>query len=40
MADTRRRIRGRTVLFVTHDASELEALGADQMLSLPVCVRT
>lgn len=40
MADTRQRIRGRTVLFVTHDASELEALGADQTLSLPVCVRT
>ena len=40
MADTRQRIRGRTVLFVTHDASELEALGADQTLSLPMCVRT
>lgn len=36
MADTRQRICDRTVLFVTHDASELEALGVRQTLSLPV----
>ena len=36
MADTWQRIRGRTVLFVTHDASELDALGVSQTLSLPV----
>ena len=36
MADTRQRICGRTVLFVTHDASELEAMGVRQTLHLPV----
>lgn len=35
MADTKRRICDRTVLFVTHDASELDALGVGQTLSLP-----
>ena len=40
MADTRQRIRGRTVLFVTHDASELDALGVSQTLSLQLCDRT
>lgn len=39
MADTRQRIRGRTVLFVTHDASELAALGVSQTLSLSLCER-
>lgn len=34
MADTRRRCAGRTVLFVTHDPAELEALGAVQRLEL------
>ena len=34
MADTRRRCAGRTVLFVTHDPAELEALGAGQRLEL------
>ena len=34
MADTRRRCAGRTVLFVTHDPTELEALGAVQRLEL------
>lgn len=37
MADTQQRICGRTVLFVTHDASELTALGVSQTLSLPLC---
>ena len=32
--DTRRRCAGRTVLFVTHDPAELEALGAVQRLEL------
>ena len=32
MADTRRRCAGRTVLFVTHDPTELEAMGAVQRL--------
>ena len=36
MADTRQRICGRTVLFVTHDASELEAMGVGKTLHLPV----
>lgn len=40
MADTKQRISARTVLFVTHDASELEALGVSQTLSLPLCDRT
>lgn len=39
MADTRQRIRGRTVLFVTHDASELDVLGVSQTLSLSLCDR-
>ena len=39
MADTKRRICGRTVLFVTHDASELAALGVSQTLSLSLCER-
>lgn len=34
MADTRRRCDGRTVLFVTHDPTELEAMGAVQRLEL------
>ncbi len=34
MADTRRRCAGRTVLFVTHDPTELEAMGAVQRLEL------
>ena len=34
MADTRRRCSGRTVLFVTHDSAELEALGAVKRLEL------
>ena len=34
MADTRRRCAGRTVLFVTHDPAELEAMGAVQRLEL------
>ena len=34
MADTRRRCAGRTVLFLTHDPAELEALGAVQRLEL------
>lgn len=40
MTDTRQRIRGRTVLFVTHDASELDTLGVSQTLSLQLCDRT
>lgn len=36
MADTKRRIQGHTVLIVTHDASELDALGVSQTLTLPV----
>ena len=35
MADTRRRCEGRTVLLVTHDPSEAEALGAVQVIHLP-----
>ena len=34
MADTRRRCAGRTVLFVTHDQTELEAMGAVSRLTL------
>ena len=34
MADTRRRCDGRTVLFVTHDPTELEAMGAVWRLEL------
>ena len=34
MADTRRRCDGRTVLFVTHDPTELETMGAVQRLEL------
>lgn len=34
MADTRRRCDGRTVLFVTHDPTELKAIGAVQRLEL------
>ena len=34
MADTRRRCDGRTVLFVTHDPTKLEAMGAVQRLEL------
>ena len=34
MADTRRRCDGRTVLFVTHDPTELKAMGAVQRLEL------
>ena len=34
MADTRRRGQGRTVLLVTHDPTEPEALGAGQILTL------
>ena len=34
IADTRRRCDGRTVLFVTHDPTELEAMGAVQRLEL------
>lgn len=34
MADTRRRCDGRTVLFVTHDPTELEAMGAVQRVEL------
>ena len=34
MADTRRRCAGRTVLFVTHDPTELEAMGAVQRREL------
>lgn len=36
IADTRRRIAGRTTLFVTHDATELEALGVTQTCHLPL----
>lgn len=36
IADTRQRIRGRTTLFVTHDATELEALGVTQTCHLPL----
>ena len=35
MADTRRRCAGRTVVLVTHDGTEAEALGAVQVLHLP-----
>ena len=35
IADTRRRCAGRTVLLVTHDPGELDALGAAQRLELP-----
>ena len=35
MADTRRRCAGRTVLLVTHDAREADALGAVQVIHLP-----
>ena len=35
LADTRRRCAGRTVLLVTHDPGEAEALGAVQVLHLP-----
>ena len=35
MADTRRRCTGRTVLLVTHDLGETQALGAMQVLRLP-----
>lgn len=35
MADTRRRCAGRTVLFVTHDPTELAAMGTVQRLELP-----
>ena len=35
MADTRRRCTGRTVLLVTHDLGETQALGAVQVLRLP-----
>ena len=35
MADTRRRCAGRTVLLVTHDLGETQALGAVQVLRLP-----
>lgn len=34
MADTRKRCAGRTVLLVTHDASELDAMGVAQRLTL------
>ena len=34
MADIRRRCDGRTVLFVTHDPTELEDMGAVQRLEL------
>ena len=36
MADTRRRCAGRTALLVTHDADEAAALGATQILRLPL----
>lgn len=36
MADTRRRCAGRTVLLVTHEPTELEALGVAHRLLLPV----
>ena len=34
MEDTRRRCAGRTVLLVTHDASELAAMGAETCLTI------
>lgn len=34
MEDTRRRCEGRTVLFVTHDPSELERMGVEACLTL------
>lgn len=34
MADTKRRCAGRTVLLITHDASELDAMGVVQRLTL------
>lgn len=34
MEDTRRRCEGRTVLFVTHDSSELEFMGIETCLTL------
>ena len=34
LAEVRRRCAGRTVLFVTHDPTELEAMGAVQRLEL------
>lgn len=34
MQDTRTRCKGRTVLFVTHEASELDAMGATGLLTL------
>lgn len=34
MEDTRRRCEGRTVLFVTHDSSELEFMGVETCLTL------
>ena len=36
MADTRRRCAGRTVLLVTHDVREADALGAVQVIHLPL----
>ena len=36
MADTRRRCAGRTVLLVAHDAREADALGAVQVIHLPL----
>lgn len=35
LADTRRRCAGRTVLLVTHDAAEAEAMGASGVFHLP-----